>query len=112
MTKVVTIHAQQKWDYCLETRKTETALLVVLNELGQHGWELVDALYYKDLKGAMAWTAFMKRPSTGQAPPASQQPAASAASAPAAQAADKSGSLEGFDLSGDEFQLKTEQSGP
>ena len=108
MTKVVTIQAQQKWEYCFETRKTETALLVVLNELGQHGWELVDALYYKDIKGAMAWTAFLKRPSAGQAPAPGQQPAASATATPTPQAGDKPGPLQGFDLSGNEFQLKTE----
>ena len=68
MTKVITVQSQQRWEYCFESRRTESALLIQFNELGQQGWELVDVLYYKDIKGAMAWTAFLKRPSPGQAP--------------------------------------------
>ena len=63
--KTVVVQAQQRWDYCFETRKTENALLIALNKLGQEGWDLVEVLYYKDLKGIMTWTAFMKRPSLG-----------------------------------------------
>jgi hypothetical protein len=100
MTKVVTIQAQQRWDYCLESRKTEAALLNTLNVLGQQGWELVEVMYYKDLKGIMTWTSFLKRPSVAPA------------SSPNLQAS-KPGSVEekqtvpqGFDLSGTEFQVK------
>jgi hypothetical protein len=107
MTKMVTIQGQQKWDYCLETRKTENSLLVTLNDLGQQGWELVDVLYYKDMKGAMSWRAFLKRPSVGQAPARSPQTAVVAAKpAPAVQAEETPTQPPGFDLSGDEFQLK------
>jgi hypothetical protein len=38
-----------------------------LNTLGQKGWEVVSVLYYKDAKGIMAWSGFLKRPCTGQA---------------------------------------------
>jgi len=76
MTKAVTIRGQQRWDYHLETRKTETALLRELTELGQQGWELVDILYYKDIKGSMAWSAFLKRPSAAPPPSTGQPPAA------------------------------------
>lgn len=110
MTKVVTVQAQQKWDYCFESRRTETSLLVVLNELGQQGWELVNAIYFKDIKGIMAWGGFLKRPSVGQTPPPppAQHASAVVPSTPPSTAQNKAGSLNGFDLSGDEFQLKTE----
>ncbi len=106
MTKIVTIQSQQKWDYCIETRKTETALLNALNDLGQHGWELVNVLFHKDLKGDMAWTAFLKRPSVGQAAAPGQQTATAAKSTPSGQAEEKPAPLQGFDLSDNEFQLK------
>ena len=67
MTRIVTIQAQQKWDFCFESRRTETSLLITLNELGQRGWEVVDVLYYKDIKGIMSWGAFLKRPSIAPA---------------------------------------------
>jgi hypothetical protein len=50
MTKVVTVQSQQRWEYCFEVRRTEAALLIQFNELGQHGWELVNAICYKDPK--------------------------------------------------------------
>jgi hypothetical protein len=110
MTKVVTVQAQQKWDYCFESRRTETSLMAVLNELGQQGWELVNAIYFKDMKGIMAWGGFLKRPSVGQTPasPPAQHVSAAAQSTPAGVSESKAGSLNGFDLSGNEFQLKTE----
>jgi hypothetical protein len=100
MTKVATIHAQQKWDHCSETRRSENAIVIAMTERGQLGWELVNVIYYKDPKGEMAWTAFMKRPSVGQAPAAAGPAAAKQAELPPQP--------QGFDLSGDEFQLKTE----
>ena len=77
MTKVATVQAQQKWDYCFESRRTDNALLIVLSDLGQRGWELVNVLHHKDPKGETAWTACLKRPSVGQAPAPPGQPAAS-----------------------------------
>ena len=101
MTKVATVQAQQKWDYCFESRRTDNALLIVLNDLGQRGWEVVNVLHHKDPKGETTWTACLKRPSVGQAPaPAPGQPAASK------PAEATSPQPQGFDLSGDEFQLK------
>ncbi len=63
MTRTVTVQAQQRWDYSFESRRTETSLLTALNDLGQQGWEVVNALYYKDIKGIMVWGALLKRPS-------------------------------------------------
>ena len=108
MNKIVTVQSQQKWDYCFESRRTETSLLALLNELGQRGWELVDAINYKDAKGLATWGAFLKRPSTGQAIPPGQQMAAAAPATSTGPTENKPGPLHGFDLSGDEFQLKTE----
>ena len=48
------IATQQKWEYCLLTRKTEGYILNEFNALGQEGWELVEVLYYKDMKGIMS----------------------------------------------------------
>ena len=108
MTKIVTVQSQQRWDYCFESRRTETALVAMLNELGQQGWELVDAMYFKDAKGIMAWGAFLKRPSVGPGARAGQQAAAAAQATPPTPTENKPGPLQGFDLSGEEFQLKTE----
>jgi hypothetical protein len=102
MTKVVTLQAQQRWDYWFESRKTEAALLNALNTLGQQGWDLVNVLYYKDLKGIMTWTAFVKRPS------ATQPSSANLQGAKAGSAEEKQAVPRGFDLSGAEFQMKAE----
>jgi hypothetical protein len=75
MTKMATVQAQQRWEYCFQVRKTEPALLIVLNEFGQSGWELVDTIHHKDQKGDMCWTAFFKRPSVGPPPPSESHPA-------------------------------------
>jgi hypothetical protein len=110
MTKTVTIQAQQKWEYLIESSKTENSLLVKLNDLGQHGWELVEILFYKDMKSVMTWTAFLKRPGIGQAP----QPGAESASGittktmPTGQTAKPSNGMKGFDLEGNDFQLQTD----
>jgi hypothetical protein len=108
MTRIVTVQAQQKWDVCFETRRTETSLLITMNELGQHGWELVDVLYYKDIKGIMAWGAFLKRPSIAPAGKPGEDSTIAAKPVAAAPAGAKPGPLQGFDLDGDEFQVKTE----
>ena len=101
MTKMVTVQAQQKWDYCFESRRTENALLIALVDRGQLGWEAINVLSHKDPKGETSWTAFLKRPNVGPAPVLGQQTASR-------QAEEKSPQPQGFDLSGDEFQLKTE----
>lgn len=110
MTKTVTIQAQQKWENCIETCRTENSLLVKLNDLGQQGWELVEIIYYKDMKSAMVWTAFLKRPSLGQAPKPSTESASGIAmkTMPTGEAEALSNGMKGFDLKGSEFQLKTE----
>jgi hypothetical protein len=110
MTKTVTIQAQQKWEYCVESSRTENSLLLKLNDLGQQGWEVIEILYYKDIKSAMTWTAFLKRPSIGQVP----KPGAESASGietramPTAPPAEPSNGMKGFDLEGQEFPLKAE----
>jgi hypothetical protein len=111
MAKTVVIQGQQKWEYCFESRRTDNALLTVLTDLGQRGWELVNVMHHKDPKGETSWTAFLKRPSVGPGPsasPSGQSTATLAVPAPTGQAEDKGGALQGFDLSGDEFQLKSD----
>jgi hypothetical protein len=104
MTQTVTTQTQQKWEYCLVTRKTEPALLGECNRLGQEGWELVDVLFYKDLKGVMCWTSFLKRRSTGESP----MPAGPAAALSSEAAKETPPSLEGFDLGDADFEFKAE----
>ena len=106
MTKVATVQAQQKWDYCSESRRTESTLVAAINDLGQSGWELVNILQHKDPKGETLWTAFLKRPGIGQTPTPSPQTATK--SAFVGQAKEIAAPMQGFDLSGDEFQLKTD----
>ncbi|RMF99910.1 MAG: hypothetical protein D6741_07670 [Planctomycetota bacterium] len=62
MSATHVIHSAQRWEYLTLTRKSEQFLVNDLNVHGQEGWELVSASYYKDMKGAMVWTAFLKRP--------------------------------------------------
>lgn len=107
MTKIVTVQSQQRWEYWFEARRTEAALLSVINDLGQQGWELVNAVCYKDAKGIAAWGAYLKRPSAAPLVQPGQPTAAAAHSTPSAQADNKVDPLQRFDLSGDEFQLKT-----
>jgi hypothetical protein len=107
MAKIVTVQGQQKWECCLETRKTENSLLAEVNRLGQEGWEVLSVLYYKDIKAAMCWTAFLKRPTTGQAPPAATAEKA-AVLQPAAKAEGPSAAAGGFDLSDEDFKLASE----
>ncbi len=106
MTKIVTIRAQQKWEFRLESRKTETTLLKELNDLGQQGWELVDVMYYKDIKGIMTWTGFLKRPSIPQPQKETDQASNIPKAEPLEGDQPTPGQPKGFDLSGEEFQLK------
>ena len=109
MPKTAIVHAQQKWDYCCESRRTENSMLATLNELGQRGWELVDVIFHKDLKGEVAWTAFLKRASVSpSAVPGQSSAAMAAAAGQATKPPEQSGTLKGFDLSDNEFQLKTD----
>lgn len=110
MTKTVTIQAQQKWEYCIESGRTENSLLAKLNDLGQQGWEVIEILYYKDIKSAMTWTAFLKRPSIGQAlkPGTESASGIAAKMTPTGQTAEPSNGMKGFDLEGQEFPLKAE----
>ena len=104
MTKTVTVHAQQKWEYRIVNKHTEATLLSELNDVGKAGWELVTASYNKDLKGTTAWTAILKRPLAQQDGGA---PTAEAIAEPALQTTDDAAkALQGFDLSGDEFEFK------
>jgi hypothetical protein len=125
MTKAAVIQAQQRWEYMSIARRSDSYLAKELNELGQSGWELVSVNQAKDLKGELAWVAFLKRPAThssvSTAQPAaasSEQPAAASSeqpveeaqptappetAAPAAPQAER-----GFDLSGDEFKIAEE----
>jgi hypothetical protein len=105
MTKMVTVQAQQRWEYSLETRKSESALLLRLNAMGEQGWEAVDVLYYKDAKGIMSWTAFLKRPSATHA---AGQAATNGNSAMAMPSPAKAPTPPGFELSADDFPLKPE----
>ena len=79
MTKTATVHAQQKWEYMELTRRTETFLLNDLNDEGQHGWEMIAVTHGKDRKGDDTWTAFLKRPYVGHAPPSQTTPESAAA---------------------------------
>lgn len=109
MSKVATVQAQQKWEYCSESRRTESTLVAVMNERGQSGWELVNVFQHKDPKGEILWTAFLKRPGLGQTPAAGEQATMEVKTVFAGQAKEikETTGLQGFDLSGDEFQLKT-----
>ena len=106
MTKTVTVHAQQKWEYASLIRKTDTALLAELNEMGQDGWELISVLNYKDVKGVMSWIGFLKRPHTGQPPKPTSE--ASPTDQTPAQGDERPTDSRGFDMSGEEFEVKGE----
>jgi hypothetical protein len=60
-----------RWEYRTMSRKTEEYLVDDLNEAGMEGWELVTIEYRRDPSGmgdSMCWTAFIKRPYTGERP--------------------------------------------
>ena len=104
MTKTVTVHAQQKWEYATLIRRTDTALLAELNVSGQEGWELITVLNYKDMKGTTSWIGFLKRPSTGQ-PPTPVAQAGPAVHKPA-QGDETQADARGFDVSDGDFEFK------
>ncbi len=104
MTRTVIVQVQQKWEYRIINKYTETTLLSELNEAGKSGWELVSASYNRDLKGVSAWTAILKRPLLQSS---DGQTTAAVVSEAMPQVADEAaGALQGFDLSGDEFDFK------
>jgi hypothetical protein len=73
--KTVVVHAQQRWEYVVLNRRSDVTLSEEMNTLGQKGWELVSAINYRDMKGNIAWTAFLKRPIGGQAAASADQSA-------------------------------------
>ncbi len=108
MSKTATVHAQQKWEYMELTRKTEGYLINEMNELGQHGWELVSVLFHKDLKSSLGdatcWTAILKRPHCpGTAPVAAVQKAG-VLGQPAGKSAEEIKSGDGSEKAGAEGQ--------
>jgi len=106
--KTPVVQAQQRWEYASLVRKTEPTLVNDLNLLGQEGWELVAAVYGRDAKGELCWTALLKRPSSG-APKAAPLETTAAATAPSgATAAREAINPPGFDLDGDTFDIKKE----
>ncbi|MCE5303487.1 MAG: hypothetical protein LLF97_10315 [Planctomycetaceae bacterium] len=110
MTKVATVQAQQKWEFCSETRRTESALIAAINELGQHGWMLVDVVHYRAASSETTWTAFLTRPSVSPSPVGPQTASVGANSGPLHPAG--APQPQGFDLSGEEFAIKTEGAAP
>ena len=66
MSRTPIVHAQQRWEFCLLERRTETTLIKDANTEGDQGWELVSVMKHEKPKGTF-WTAFMKRPHTGHA---------------------------------------------
>jgi hypothetical protein len=109
MSKTATIRAQQRWEYMSISRKTDTYLAGELNNLGQEGWEMVTINYARGKKEEMFWTAFLKRPATGQAAPATGREATQAQQEQAATPAKSFESLKGFDMDGDTFTIHEEE---
>ncbi len=103
--KTVIVQSQQKWETVAISRKTDAMLAEEINEYGEQGWEMVTAFYYKDAKGAMTWTAFLKRPKFGQAAKG-PSPAAAAESQGPAKEEETAAQPGGFDLSGEIFDVK------
>jgi hypothetical protein len=106
MTTGETAPAPRNWEYMTMSRKSENYLLNDLNQVGQERWELVTILFHKDAKGAMAWTAFLKRPMIEGAPVAASEKRVAAAASQAAEEEELTEELQGFDLSGDDFEIR------
>ncbi len=108
MAKTATIQAQQRWEYEVITRKSETYLTRELNSFGELGWDVVAIIFGKDRKGEPAWHAFLKRPYSGP-PRKVTMDAGSAGSAAEEsdpkQKSDPTSGLHGFDLDGDDFAI-------
>ncbi len=105
MTKTATVHAIQKWEYQFLTKKTEAYLVKELNDLGQIGWELVSACQGKERGGDLAWTAFLKRPYVPHPARPVEEKAAEPSTSDDGTVA-TAPSQHGFDLEGEEFQIK------
>ena len=102
--KTVVLQGQQKWECRAVSAFSESAATEAVNEAGQEGWEPFTACYYKDFKGSMVWTVWVKRPSTGER----QKSAASGATEAPARVEPPKAEPGGFDLSGDAFDVKTQ----
>ena len=114
MEKAAIVHAVQRWEHLCMTRRSANYLVDDMNKEGQNGWELVSVLHYKDPKGIMAWTAFLKRPAVHPALAASTDQKESSPE-PARQPektepkkTEPPDQPSGFDLNGDEFTLHEE----
>jgi hypothetical protein len=106
MSKTAVVFAQQRWEYTFFARKSEPALVNELNVLGLEGWEMVHLEYHKDPKGVMTWTAFLRRPYAGAGPSPSRPAQTASQTAPSDEA--DAGRHQGFDLSGDVFEIQKE----
>ena len=111
MGKAAIVQAQQRWEHLCVTRRSARYLTEDMNKEGQNGWELVNVLYYKDLKGEMAWTAFLKRPVAHHAPATStDQKKSSLEPGTQPEKNEPPDQPSGFDLSGAEFDVYEEPS--
>lgn len=105
MTKAAIIQAQQRWEYEVITRKSETYLTRELNGFGEIGWDVVTIIFGKDRKGDAAWHAFLKRPYSGPPRKVSMDAGSAAAEGDTKEKADPTAGLKGFDLDGDDFAI-------
>jgi hypothetical protein len=107
--KTVVVQAQQKWECQQQTRHSETTLADACRDAGQEGWELVSVVQHRDMKGLIAWTAFLKRPASGVAKAGGEGAAVRTGQAAVASPAEgQVTSPPGFDLEGDTFDVKKE----
>ena len=107
MAKTATIQAQQKWEYEVISRKSETYLTRELNSFGEIGWDIVTIIFGKDRKCEPAWHAFLKRPYSGPPRKVSMDAGSAGSSAEETEGekADPTAGLTGFDLDGDSFDI-------
>ena len=104
--KSVIVRAQQKWETTAVTRKTEAVLVDEMNELGEHGWEIVSVFHYKDGQGSMTWTAFLKRPKLPQGRQTGSGGSRFRGRSDRGKAGEAPAESPGFDLSGEIFEVK------
>jgi len=107
--KTVVLRAQQRWECRFVTAFSDQSLLNIVNDSGKEGWEPFSILQYRDMKGTLAWAAFLKRPAGATEPVKASE---TAAASPAEQAPDKPSQPSGWDLSGDTFEIKKEPPPP
>lgn len=108
MAKTATIQAQQRWEYEVISRKSETYLTRELNGFGEIGWDVVTIIFGKDRKGEPAWHAFLKRPYSGPPRKVSMDAGSAGSSAEETdtnEKVDPTATLKGFDLDGDDFAI-------